>query len=159
VGFFLRTDFGNMFHEGYTHIPRGIPLGDTSSPGRIHAPGSATINRGTHSSIIPQPFGSKIIEGPQGSIETSNTSPTSQYSFDHMSLPFLVTLDFPDLSRFTNDPIAHNPSWSTMPSKLPSDIPKFDDKLGEDPSTYIMTYHLWCSSNPLMNDCVRLLLF
>jgi hypothetical protein len=46
-----------------------------------------------------------------------------------------------------------------MPSKLPSDIPKFDGNPGEDPSTHIMTYHLWCSSNSLMDDSVRLHLF
>jgi hypothetical protein len=54
-------------------------------------------------------------------------------------------------------PMTH--SWPTIPSKLPSDIPKFDGNLGEDPSTHIMTYHLWCSSNSLMDDSVRLHLF
>jgi hypothetical protein len=48
---------------------------------------------------------------------------------------------------------------ATMPSKLPSNILKFDSKLGEYPSTHIMTYHLWCSSNSLMDDSVRLCLF
>jgi hypothetical protein len=33
------------------------------------------------------------------------------------------------------------------------------ESLGEDPSTHIMTYHLWCSSNSLMDDSVRLCLF
>jgi hypothetical protein len=43
-----------------------------------------------------------------------------------------------------------------MPTKIPLDIPKFDGKLGEDPSMDIMTYHLWCSSNSLMGESVRL---
>jgi len=44
-------------------------------------------------------------------------------------------------------------------SKIPSDILKFDGKLGEYPSTHIMAYHLWCSSNSLMDDSVRLHIF
>ena len=57
-------------------------------------------------------------------------------------LPFLATLDLPDLCRLTNDPILYNPSWPPIPHKLLSDIPKFDGKPGEDANTYVMTYHL-----------------
>jgi len=46
-----------------------------------------------------------------------------------------------------------------MPSKLPSKILKSNGKPGEDPSTHIMTYHLWFSSNSLMDHSVRLCLF
>ena len=46
-----------------------------------------------------------------------------------------------------------------IPHKIPSDIPKFNGNLGEDPSTHVMTYHLWCSSNSLNDDFVRLCLF
>jgi hypothetical protein len=74
-------------------------------------------------------------------------------------LPFLATLDLPDLSRLTNDPILHSPYWPVIPAKLPSDIPKFDGKPGEDPNNHVMTFHLWCSSNSLMDDSIRLCLF
>jgi hypothetical protein len=74
-------------------------------------------------------------------------------------LPFLATLDLPDLSRLTNDPIFHSPVWPVIPAKLPSDIPKFDGKPGEDPNNHVMTFHLWCSSNSLMDDSIRLHLF
>jgi hypothetical protein len=70
-----------------------------------------------------------------------------------------VTLDLPDLSRLTNDPIFHSPVWPIIPAKLPSDIPKFDGNPGEDPNNHVMTFHLWCSSNSLMDDFVRLRLF
>ena len=43
--------------------------------------------------------------------------------------------------------------------KLPSDIPKFDGKQGEDLRNHVMTFHLWCSSNSLMDDSVWLWLF
>jgi hypothetical protein len=44
-------------------------------------------------------------------------------------------------------------------AKLPSNIPKFDGKPGEDPNNHVMTFHLWCSSNSLMDDSIHLRLF
>ena len=46
-----------------------------------------------------------------------------------------------------------------IPHKLPLDIPKFNGNPGEDLSTHVMTYHLWCSSNSLNHDSVWLRLF
>ena len=68
-------------------------------------------------------------------------------------------MDLPDLSKLINDPIRHNPSWPPILVKLPSDIPKFDGKQGDDPKNHVMTFHLWCSSNSLMDDSVQLQLF
>ena len=64
-------------------------------------------------------------------------------------IPFLVTLNLPDFSRLTNNPLSHDPAWPTVPNKLPLDIPKFEGKAGEDPSEHVTTFHLWCSSNSL----------
>jgi hypothetical protein len=74
-------------------------------------------------------------------------------------LQFLSTLDLPDLSLLTIDPILHVPFWTVMPAKLPSDIPKFDNKPSEDPNNHVMKFHLWCSSNSLMDDSIQLHLF
>jgi hypothetical protein len=74
-------------------------------------------------------------------------------------LPFLATLDLPDLSRLTNDPIFHSSVLPVIPAKLPYNIPKFDGKSGEDPNNHVITFHLWCSSNSLMDDSIRLHLF
>ena len=82
-----------------------------------------------------------------------------QYPQVNRQLPFLATLDFPDLSRILNDPIHHSPQWPAIPAKLPSDIPKLDGKAREDPNNNVMTFHLWCSSNSLMDDSIRLRLF
>jgi hypothetical protein len=68
-------------------------------------------------------------------------------------------LDLPYLSRLTNDPILHFPLWSVILAKLPSDIPKFDGKPGEDPNNHVMAFHLQCSSNSLMDDSICLCLF
>jgi hypothetical protein len=48
-------------------------------------------------------------------------------------VPFLATLDLPNLSRILNDPILHSPHWPVIPAKLPSDIPKFDGRTGRRP--------------------------
>jgi hypothetical protein len=84
--------------------------------------------------------------------------PPQNYQFPQVNrqLPFLATLDLPDLSRILNDPILHSPHWPIIPAKLPSDIPKFDGRAGEDPNNHVMTFHLWCSSNSLMDDSIRL---
>ena len=74
-------------------------------------------------------------------------------------LPFLATLDLPDLSRLTNNPILHSPNWPAMPRKLPSDIRNFDGKPSEDLKNHVMTFHCWCYSNSLMDDSIRLCLF
>jgi hypothetical protein len=71
-------------------------------------------------------------------------------------LPFLETLHFPDLSRLLNDPICHDPHWPPMPTKFPSDIPKFEGNPGEDPGDHVTTFHLWCSSNSLNDDSIKL---
>jgi hypothetical protein len=54
---------------------------------------------------------------------------------------FLATLDLPDLSRLTNDPISHSPVWPVNPTKLPSYIPKFDRNSGEDSKLSICGVH------------------
>jgi hypothetical protein len=46
-----------------------------------------------------------------------------------------------------------------MPTKLPSDIPKFEGKAVEYPANHFMTFHLWWSSNNIMDDSVQLSLF
>jgi hypothetical protein len=74
-------------------------------------------------------------------------------------LPFLATLNFPDLSRLMNDPVHHDPTCPPIPTKLPSDIMKFEGKNGEDHGDHVTTFHLWCSSNSLNDDSILLRLF
>jgi hypothetical protein len=74
-------------------------------------------------------------------------------------LPFLATLNLLDLSKLMNDPVSHDPTWPLVPTKLPSDIPKFEGKNGEDPGDHVTTFYLWCSSNSLNDDSIRLRLF
>ena len=68
-------------------------------------------------------------------------------------------LNLLDLSRLKNDLISHDPAWLAIPNKLPSEIPKFEGKVGEDPSEHVTTFHLCCSSNSFHDDSIRLRLF
>jgi hypothetical protein len=77
----------------------------------------------------------------------------------NLPMPYLASLNITGLTKLTNDPILHDPTWPNMPTKFPSDIPKFEGKLGEDPANHVMTFHLWCSSNRIMDDSIRLRLF
>jgi hypothetical protein len=74
-------------------------------------------------------------------------------------LPFLAMLNLPELSKLMNDPISHDPTWPPIPTKLPSDILKFEGKNGEDPGDHVTIFHLWCSSNSLNDDSIQLRLF
>lgn len=74
-------------------------------------------------------------------------------------MPYLASLNIPDLTKLANDPILHDPTWPTMPTKLPLDIPKFEGKVGDDPANHIMTFYLWFSSNNIMDESVQLRLF
>ena len=70
-----------------------------------------------------------------------------------------MTLNLPDLLRLTNDPVSHNLAWLEVPTKLPLDIPKLEGKASEDPGDHVTNFHLWCSSNSLHDDSIRLRLF
>lgn len=74
-------------------------------------------------------------------------------------LPFLATLELPDVSKQTNDPILHNPYRPPVPTNIPGDCLKFDGKANKYPQAHVMTYHLWCSSNSWLDDSIRLRLF
>ena len=94
----------------------------------------------------------------QGWVPPAGPSYWPQIPFDTQLL-FLATLEFPNVSRLTNDPIVHSPYWPPVPSKIPSDCPKFEGKAKEDPKAHVMIYHLWCSSNSYIHDCIRLQVF
>lgn len=76
-----------------------------------------------------------------------------------MQLLFLATLELPEVSRLMNDPILHASYCPPIPSNIPSDCPKFEEKAKEDPQAHVMTYHLWCSFNLYVDDSIHLRLF
>jgi hypothetical protein len=74
-------------------------------------------------------------------------------------LPFLSMLNLLDLLRLMNARIHHDSTFPPIPTKLPSNIPKFEGNNSEDPGDHVTTFHLWCSSNSLNNDSICLRLF
>ena len=74
-------------------------------------------------------------------------------------IPFSATLKLWDLSKLMNDVLHNDTSWPSVPTKIPSNIPKFEGRTGEDPSDHVTTFHLWCSLNSLNDDSIRLRFF
>lgn len=74
-------------------------------------------------------------------------------------LPFMVGLSLLYLNELVNDPIHHDVGWSSMLTKLPSHIPKVEGIDGEDPTNHVWSFHMWCFSNSITNDSIRLWLF
>ena len=70
-----------------------------------------------------------------------------------------MTLELPYLSKLMNNPIQDYFAWPPVTLKIPTDIPKFDGKIGEDSTNHITTYHLWCVSNSFLDDSIKLWLF
>jgi hypothetical protein len=74
-------------------------------------------------------------------------------------LPFLATLNLPDLSRLMNDPVCHDLTCPPITTKLPLDIIKFEGNIGEDLGDHVTTFHIWFSSNSLNDDSIFLRFF
>ena len=98
-------------------------------------------------------MGNQMMGGAQSSLGHPS-SPWSESGAPN-NLPFLETLDIPDLYKLTNDPIYHNLPWLLIPHKKPTNIPKFKGKQGEDPGTHITTYHIWRVPNSMVDDSVQ----
>jgi hypothetical protein len=105
------------------------------------------------------PVITQYMGGPYGPFGLNMSLPLDRNSFTNTQLTFLATLELPNLSRPTNEPIMHNPTCPLVLIKISTDVPKFDGKMGEDPATHITTYHIWCVSNSLMYDNICLHIF
>jgi len=85
--------------------------------------------------------------------------PLNYILFINTQFPFIATLEFPNFTKLMNDPILHHPAWPLVPFKIPIDIPKFDGKSREEPTNHITPFHLWCVSNFMLDDSIKLWLF
>jgi hypothetical protein len=120
---------------------------------------------GGYKSMPPPYLGSspyppkQYIGGPNGPFGINTMSPLNHNSFVNTPLPFFATLEFPNLSKLINDPIMHHPTWPPVLVKIPTNIPKFEGKMGDDPTSHITTYHLWCVSKSMLDDSIKSRLF
>ena len=78
--------------------------------------------------------------GNQGESPSTSQARTFQ-ALVRPKIPFQETLNLPDLAKLMHDSVKHDAIWPPFPTKLPSDIPKFEGKVGEDPGAYITTFH------------------
>jgi hypothetical protein len=138
---------GGNFHNPYQNIPAGM----MPNPSYTNHPRGGPYNSG-------QGFGPYQNPG-WNAVPNAQSFAGGWGQMSQPRLPFLATLNLPDLSKLMNDPVSHDPTWPPVPTKLPSDIPKFEGKNGEDPGDHVTTFHLWCSSNSLNHDSIRLRLF
>jgi hypothetical protein len=77
----------------------------------------------------------------------------------NIPMSYSTSLNIPYLTKLMNHPILHDPTWPNIPTKLPSNILKFEGKLGEYPTNHVMTFHLWCCLNNIMDYSIHLRLF
>ena len=101
----------------------------------------------------------QYMGGPYGPSGLNAMLPLNQNLFANTQFPFLVTLEFLDLTKLMNDPNLHHLAWPLVPVKIPIDIPMFDGKTSEDPTSHITTYHFCCVSNSMLDDSIKLQLF
>jgi hypothetical protein len=172
---FWGNDFHNQWNPGQTTMP--LPTGPAWSNPSQSPPNTMNVQQPL-SFMGNQPMMSPQMQNPytgQGHGFYQNPGQQPNFSWQpgasqtpgpfypsyqqQPKLPFLATLHLSDLTRLLNDPICHDPRWPPMPTKLPSDIPKFEAKPNEDPGDHVTTFHLWCSSNSLKDDSVQLRLF
>jgi hypothetical protein len=137
------TLLGSTFLESNS---QGHP--STSSPSQGGGGETYSQGRSTNPPNISQGI------GPLTSHTMVGTNPPP-----NIPMPYLASPNIPDLTKLTNDPILHNPTWPNMLTKLPSDIPMFEGKPGDDPANHVMTFHLWLSSNSITDDSIPLRLF
>ena len=132
-----------LAQSGYGIFGIPLPHGGGYNPNQSFNPGSFNMLGGntTWPGLSAQPMSPKLDTGSLPGI------------------PFLETLNIPNLTKPTNESITHLPQWPPIPTKLPSGIPNFEGNSGEDPSNHIMTFHLWCSLNSLRDDSIRLRVF
>ena len=86
-------------------------------------------------------------------------TPKSWNSLSQTKLSFLETFNLRDITKMTKNLVMHNLCCPLVPTKLLYDISKFEGKTRDDPTTHILTFRLWCSSNSLMGDGIRLRIF
>ena len=102
--------------------------------------------------------GHGLYHNPRGSMNP-NMNQLFKGAWSQPRFPFLAMLNFLDLSRLMNDLVFHNLTWHLVLTKIPLYIPKFEGKKGEYPGDNVTTFHLWCLSNSLNHDSIRMRMF
>ena len=156
---------GHRFHDVFiemkygrtggreTTLPRQVRVHPSSPPSSHHFnSGSTDSSSSSFDFMSSQPYTvtmskTNVGAGNQfGNLGTNQGSHTNRTSTGMVTppplLPFMVGLSLPNFSQLINDPLLHDPNWSTMLIKLPFNIPKFEGNLGEDPTNHVISFHM-----------------
>ena len=91
--------------------------------------------------------------------QAPNTRPITSQPFTTSSLSFMSNLNVLYMTKITNNPIFHDSIQPTMPTNIPSKVPKFDGKASEDLCNHIIYFHMQCSYNNITDDYTQSCLF
>lgn len=92
---------------------------------------------------------------PQGVNPKSSSSMTA----NQPSLPYMPNWSLLNSNKIINDPLLHDHNLPPMPTKLPSNIPKFEGNPREYPTNHVPSFHMWFSSNSISKESIHLHLF
>lgn len=154
-----------QFPLGHITPPRRIRVHPLSPPSSHHSDSNSTnsysssFDYASYQPHITTMLGTNVGVGDQGDNQSTNQgTPMSGTPTDVATptpfLPFITILSLLDFNNLINDPLLHDPTWLAMPTKLPSDIPKFEGNPREDPSNHIHSLRRCCSSNSITEDSI-----
>ena len=126
--------YGNLFQMG-GYAQYLVPNPMTPNPHHGMYPYATNL-------YIGIPYG-----GSRMNVNPNPFTQSTQNPFAPTKLPFFPTLEFLDLSKLINDPICQRFSWPSIPMKIPTNIPKFDGKMGMTLLT--ISPHTICGVSPI----------
>jgi hypothetical protein len=141
----------NPARGSFYNLQKNIPTGMMPNQHFMNQPRGGSYNPGQRHGTYQNP---RCVAVPQ-----AHSFSGAWGQMPQPRLPFLATLNIPYFSKLMNDPVSHDTTWPPIPTKLPSNIPKFEGKNGEHPGDHITTFHLWCSSNCLNDISIWLIFF
>jgi hypothetical protein len=124
----------NLAGGSFYNPQQNIPSGMMPNPPYMSQPRGGPYNAGQGNGVYRNPG---WPSNPQ-----AKSFPRGWGQMSRPHLPFLATLNLSDLVNLMNDPMIHDLTWPSVPTKLPSDIPKFEGKNGEDRGDHVTTFHL-----------------
>jgi hypothetical protein len=147
--------FDNIrIHISICSIKSGFIPSSRTLVGRICVPnmgfpfgGNFTSNLGYQMHICFNPHGGNVpgtnyMSGNMRHGGMSGSFHDNTETISTTQLPLFATLNLYNIYRLTNDLMHDNLTQPPIPTKLPLEIPKFEDKVGEYLLNNVMEFHL-----------------
>jgi hypothetical protein len=94
-------------------------------------PSISSPSQGGGSQTSSQGRSTHPLNPPQGTSPLSTHMMVGANPPPNLPMPYLASLNIPDLTKLMNDPILHDATWPNMPTKLPSDIQSLKENQGK----------------------------